>query len=448
MQKKIDSDRYICPKKPINKYKKIAMQEEFLHYLWKKGFEKRALVTVAGVQATVVNTGEHNRDAGPDFIHAIVRIGDTTWAGSVEIHVKASDWKRHGHDRDVAYDNVILHAVYEYDTAVMRTNGEEIPTVIMKEYIPTKAYAAYQDFLNNHLWVPCAHEISQVPPGTVQQHLELLSAKRLEKRAHEVWSALKENKGDWNQAFFVSLAGSLGSRINKEPFQLMARKTPLQVILKTRAGMMPLEALLFGQAGFLGQGFHEEYPILLAREYRHQKRKYDLDGIPPYLWKFLRLRPVNFPTIRLAQLAAIYHQCPLPFGLIIDEKDTSQWRGLFAVKASSYWDTHYHFEKGSARSEKWIGQDTIDLLMINTVIPFVYAYGKAMDIGSLPEKALGLLSGTAPESNHIIRTFNTFGLEFQNAAQTQGALEMKKNWCDHRRCLDCHLGHELLKRAL
>jgi hypothetical protein len=198
----------------------------------------------------------------------------------------------------------------------------------------------------------------------------------------------------------------------------------------------------------LEQDFKEEYPVILQREYQHLKRKYDLEGIAPHLWKFLRLRPVNFPTIRLAQLASIYHQCPLPFGLIIDEKDPTRWKELFTVKTSEYWTTHYHFDRFSAKTEKCIGQDTIDLIMINTVIPFIYSYGISMDESSLSQNALELLSHIPPEDNSNIRTFSTFGLEFLSAAQTQGALEMKKNWCDLRRCLDCQIGHELLKMAL
>jgi hypothetical protein len=423
------------------------MQEEFLHYLWKRGFEKKSLQTVAGEKVMIINTGEHNRDAGPDFINAIVRIGDTTWAGCVEIHVKASDWHRHGHNRDEAYDNVILHAVHEYDKPVHRTSGEEIAVVEMKAHIPVKAYAAYLDFLNNHLWIPCANEIGRVPINIVQKHLEELCIDRIKRRASQIGQVLKENKGDWNQAFFISLSGSLGARVNKEPFEMFARQTPVQVVLKCRSDIKRIESLFFGQAGLLEKEFKDSYPKELVKEYLHQKKKYSLESIQPHLWKFLRLRPVGFPTIRLAQLAAIYHQCPLPLGLLIDEKDPGNWDRLFMVNASEYWQTHYQFDREATEIEKKIGQDAIDLIMVNTVIPFIYVFGILHDNQELSDEALSKLNGLAAEHNHIIRSFETFGIHFRNAMQTQGGLELKRYWCDQRRCLDCTIGHELLKIA-
>jgi hypothetical protein len=428
--------------------KEQTMQEEFLHYLWEKGFEKRSLKTVSGEKVTIINTGEHNRDAGPDYVNAIVRIGDTTWAGSVEIHVKASDWARHGHGSDSAYDNVILHAVHEYDTPVYRTSGEEISAITMKEHIPVKAYAAYQDYLNNHLWIPCAGEISQVPGSTVQSHLEKLCIDRIGRRASGIARSVADYKGDWGQAFLISLAGSLGTRINKEPFEILARQTPIQVILKCRPDLSRLEALFFGQAGLLDRQYREEYPITLSREYDHLKKKHSLEGTAGHLWKFLRLRPVNFPTVRLAQLSAIYHRCPFPLGSLIDEKDPDNWDSVFSVSASEYWNTHYQFDRISPESIKSVGQDTVDLIMINTVIPFLYAFGRSHNNQEMADKSLAKLASISPERNSVTLRFNAFGLEFSNAWHTQGSLELKKHWCDLRRCLDCKFGHELLRLAL
>jgi hypothetical protein len=425
-----------------------TMQEEFLHYLWKKGFEKKSLNSVSGEKVIVMNTGEHNRDAGPDFLNAIIRIGDTTWAGCVEIHVRASDWYRHGHEKDEAYDNVILHAVYDYDKPVCRPSGEEIPVVVLKGHIPRKAYSAYLDFLNNHLWIPCANEIGRVPLNIVQSRLEELCIHRINRRALHVEQLLEENKGDWNQAFFISLAGSLGTRVNKDPMELLARQTPVQILLKYRADVYLLESLLFGQSGMLNEPLKDDYAIGLLNDYLHLKIKYSLEGIPAHLWKFLRLRPVSFPTIRLAQLAAIYHQCPLPLGMMVDEKDPAQWDRLFMVNVSDYWKKHYQFDREAPAIDKKIGQDTIDLIMINTVVPILYVFGKFHDNQNLSSSVIHKLTGISPESNHITRSFDTFGLRFTNAMQTQGCLELKKYWCDQRRCLDCAIGHELLKIAL
>jgi hypothetical protein len=424
------------------------MNEEYLQYIWKTYCARKNLVTVRGEKVTVMEVGDHNHDAGPDFINAMIRINDTTWAGSVEVHNKSSDWKRHGHNQDKAYDNVILHAVYEHDEAVFRPSGEEIPVFEMKDIIPDKAFKAYLYYLNNHLWIPCANEIREVPGGTIQEHLLQLGIKRIERKSLQIRQLLSKNKGDWNQAFFISLAGTLGTRINKEPFEMLARSTPIQVIFKSNTYINTLEALFFGQAGFLSNEFEEKYPNLLAREYGHLQKKYALRSMPSHLWKFLRLRPVNFPTVRIAQMAAIYHRCPLTLGVLIDERDPQRWREKFNVNVSEYWKTHYHFDRISNESDKRIGHDTIDLIIINTIVPFLFAFGKIHDNEPLAEKSLEVLNDTPPEKNATIRTFDSFGMEFQNAAHTQGALELKKHWCDQKRCLDCKIGHELLKKAL
>jgi hypothetical protein len=424
------------------------MNEEFLQYIWKTRMGKKTVTTMAGDKIVIMNPGEQNRDAGPDFINAMVRMGDTTWAGSVEIHVRSSDWNRHGHDRDLAYDNVVLHAVYEYDGPVARSSGEEIPAITLKEHIPKKAYNAYLDFLNNHLWVPCANEIGKVPPQISGKLLEELCLARINRRSDQIRQLVLENKGDWNQAFYESLAGTLGARLNKEPFEMLARQTPLQIILKNRGNLGTLEALLFGQAGFLDQQFKEDYPMNLSVEYQHIKNKYGLEGIPAYLWKFLRLRPGNFPTIRIAQLAALYYREPLLLGTLVDEEDAGKWKERFRISVSDYWKTHYHFDALSARSEKNMGDETVELILINTAVPFLYTFGTLHGNKKISERAVSCLSEMPAETNSIIRTFRYFGLECVSAVHSQGALELKKYWCDSRRCLECSLGQELLKIAI
>ena len=228
---------------------------------------------------------------------------------------------------------------------------------------------------------------------------------------------------------------------------MLARSTPVQVMLKCRSSVVGLEALLFGQAGFLGTDLKEDYPKVLLSEYHHLRKKFSLENMPVHLWKFLRLRPVNFPTIRIAQLAAIYYQCPLPFGILIDEKDPAKWTELFDVQVSEYWKSHYHFDRPSTVSEKRLGKDTIDLILINTVIPYLYTFGMIHGNSDLTNKAITTLSHLSPEGNSILRNFIFFGLEFSNAMETQGALELKKNWCDLQRCLDCRIGQELLKKV-
>jgi hypothetical protein len=424
------------------------MNEEFLQYIWKSRMEKKTVTTTGGEKVAILSAGEQNRDAGPDFINAMVRIGDTTWAGSVEIHVRSSDWGRHGHDRDLAYDNVVLHAVYEYDGPVARSSGDEIPAISLKDHIPKKAYKAYLDFLNNHLWVPCANELGSAPGDVAARFLECLCLARIRRRSDQIRQLVLQSKGDWNQAFYESLAGTLGARLNREPFEMLARQTPIQVILKSRSSRHAMEALLFGQAGFLEQDFKEEYPLSLSIDYLHIKNKFSLTGIPAHLWKFLRLRPGNFPTIRLAQLAALIYREPLLLGALVDDDSPEKWKERFRVGVSDYWKTHYHFDALSARSEKNLGDDTVDLILINTVIPFLYTFGMLHGNQGISDRALQHLALLPAETNSIIRTFQYFGLECSNAVQAQGALELKKFWCDERRCLECGIGSVLMEKEI
>jgi len=409
---------------------------------------RRVVTTTDGEKVEIVSPGEQNRDAGPDFLNAMVRIGETTWAGSVEVHVKSSDWDKHRHSSDLAYDNVVLHAVYEYDGMVRRSTGEVIPAVTLKEHIPKRAYQAYRDFLNNHLWVPCANELASAPAERVAAALEAVSMERVRRRSEQIRQMVFQSKGDWNQAFYESLAGTLGARLNKEPFEMLTRQTPLQTIMKNRSSLSAVEALLFGQAGFLDQDFREEYPLSLSIDYLHIKNKYSLSGLPAHLWKFLRLRPGNFPTIRIAQMASLLFREPLLLGVLVDDTDTRAWRQHFQTSVSEYWKTHYHFDTLSVRSDKNLGDDTLDLILINSVVPFLYTFGLMHGNKAISDRAIQHLSELAAETNSILRTFRYFGLECQNALQSQGALELKKQWCDMRRCLDCRIGKMLMEKEL
>ncbi len=421
------------------------MTEEFLHFIWKFKMKDQTFRTLQGNEVVIIRHGEHNRDAGPDFLNTMIRIDSTLWAGNVEIHVRSSDWFRHRHDLDLSYDNVILHLVFEHDQTVTRKNGEEIPELVICDQVDPCLFETYQYFLNNHLWIPCALSLNVIDPLVLSNWLEVLSIERLELKYHNVLKILEFNNNDWNQAFYQALSGTFGFRINKEPFEMLARNTPVRFIEKHKDSLLQVEALLFGQAGLLERDYKDDYAEKLKKEYLHLKNKFSLQKISGHLWKFLRLRPNNFPTIRIAQLAMLLYLHENLFGKIIDSRDIIMIRNLFKVSASSYWHEHYRFDKLSASIPKKMSDQTIDLVMINNIIPFIFAYGKLKNRVSDQELALKLLSEIQPESNSIIRNFAKFGVDAKNAADSQALLELKNSYCDQKRCLDCRLAINFIK---
>lgn len=421
------------------------MNEDFLHFVWKFKLPGQNCHTTAGESLHLLKPGEHNHDAGPDFINAQVKIGDTLWAGNIEIHIRSSDWKRHRHQLDEAYDNIILHVVFEDDLPVRRKSGELIPALVLKDILHPGMYETYNYFLNNHLWIPCAFRLPEVRSVVVSDWITALSVARLERKASEQEGLLQYSNGDWNQAFYESLAGTLGFKINKQPFEQMARQTPLQYIEKHKDQLFQVEAILFGQAGLLDGHYRDEYPKLLRKEYQHLKHKFSLRPVSGHLWKFLRLRPNNFPTVRLAQLAMILHDRAHLFSEIIENPDYKNLHSLFAVGVSDYWKDHYYFDRPSKVMNKKISSLTAELIMINNVVPFLFLYGKMKGKQVFCDKAVSLLESLSPESNSVTRKFTEFGIDPGSASQSQGLLEMKSNYCDLKKCLECRIGVELIK---
>ncbi len=421
------------------------MTEEFLHFFW--SFKSRGHVfgLVSGERTEVLRQGEMNRDAGPDFLNAQIRIGDTLWAGNVEVHMRSSDWDRHGHSRDRAYDNVILHVVYHHDRVILQPDGRPLPTLELQRVIGPEAYAQYQHFLNNHLWVPCAALLRSIRRLTAESWLTALAISRLERKSREIVQTLEYLDHDWNQAFYQSLAATFGFRINRQPFELLARQTPVKCIEKHKDNLFQIEAILFGQAGLLEGRHRHEYPGSLKKEYLHLKNKFSLKPIPGHLWKFLRLRPNNFPTIRLAQFAMILHRRANIFGELLDRHDYASLSAMFRVGVSDYWMEHYFFGRSSgAVVHKTISPATADLIIINNVVPFLFVYGKIKGFPALCDEAVSMLGSLTAESNSVTRKFAEFGLAAENAEQSQGLLELKTNYCDNKKCLQCRIGLELI----
>jgi hypothetical protein len=421
------------------------MNEDFLHFIWKFRLTGRIFHTNSGETLEVISTGEHNHDAGPDFLNARIKLGDTLWAGNVEIHVRSSDWIRHRHQHDSAYDNVILHVVYENDLEIRRRSGENIPALVLNGLIEPDVYDTYNYFLNNHLWIPCALRLPEVREIVVRDWLASLAIRRLERKAVEIGERLAFYANDWDQAFFEALSSTFGFRINKQPFELLARNTPVLYLEKHKDNLFQVEAMLFGQAGFLEGKYRTSYPKLLKKEYQHLRVKFGLEAISGHLWKFMRLRPNNFPTIRIAQLAMLIHTRSHFFSQIIQQSDYSQICDYFNVGVSDYWQSHYYFDRPSRNIGKTISTSTVDLIIINNVVPFLYLYAKHSGKEEYVDKAVALQEKINPESNSLIRKYAEFGIRPASAGESQGLIELKTNYCDRKRCLDCRIGLELIK---
>ena len=415
-----------------------------MHFLWKFRLAGENLHSTEGDELIVLHPGEHNPDAGPDFLNARIRLGETVWAGNVEIHVRSSDWRRHRHEKDPVYDNIILHAVFEHDLEITRKNGEKIPTLEMNDLCRDESYETYNYFLNNHLWVPCANRLAEVRPVILADWLASLAVLRLERKCEGLLSLLEYHGGDWQQAFFEALSSTLGFRINKEPFELMARNTPFQSLLKHKDNLFQIEAMLFGQAGLLEGRYRDDYPKKLKREYLHLRNKFSLEPVPGHLWKFLRIRPNNFPTIRLAQMAMLIHRHSNLIGEILETRDRVKIRGIFALEVSDYWKSHYFFDRPSKLRTKSMSESTIDLIMINNVIPFLFLYGQLKDKPVIKEYALKMLEEIPAESNRVTRGFAGFGIHAASASESQALLELKNAYCDQKKCLTCRIGLELI----
>ena len=329
------------------------------------------LKTTEGESIDIVATGYRNTDSGPDFLEAKIQIGNKLWAGHVEIHVKSSDWNRHGHQTDKAYKNVILHVVYENDLQV-----NDIPTLELKGHFDESLFAQYQKLIASKNWIPCERSISQVPVFTRLSWLDRMAVERLESKFGNVTKILEANQFDWEDALYKLLMRYFGLKVNNEAFEYLANILPFKTLLKHSDNLLQVEAMLMGCAGFLEDDFSEEYPLLLKREFSVMKAKFNLLTMPAERWKFMRMRPSNFPTIRLAQMAQLVHKNGCLFSKIKAAKDTAEVKALFDVKASEYWETHWRFGFSTESKPKHLGETTADVLIINAVAPLLFCYGK------------------------------------------------------------------------
>jgi hypothetical protein len=421
------------------------MEEEFLSYIWGNKLFHQDTSTLSGEYLDVIYPGERNQDSGPDFFNARVKIGKTIWAGNIEIHVKTSDWFIHGHHKDDSYHGLILHVVFENDLKNEKAGLPSVPILELKNRFDTELYRKYRGFLENKLWIPCSRQIRDVDQFTINNWLENLAIGRLEKKSERLTESLKRNKQNWEQTFYEFVARGFGARVNADAFERLARSLPLLILAREKNELFKLEALLFGQAGMLGENFDDEYFQNLKKEYQLLQRKYGLKPIPKSLWKFMRLRPSNFPTLRIAQFAKLIFRSSSLFSRVMEGNSAEELFAMFRIQCDGYWDNHYRFGKASAMRIKKLGEDSVNLILVNTVVPFLFIYGRSRGNQSLCDRALNILDRLAPEENSIIQKWRTCGIAARSAMQTQALLELKESFCNKHRCLDCRIGNLLLK---
>ncbi len=418
--------------------------EDLLKFAWEfRCFNSQNVVSVSGQKISVVHPGYPNFDEGPDFFNAKVKIENTLWAGNIEIHVKSSDWEKHRHQENKQYNNLILHVVWEHDKDIL-SESRPVATIELKGRIPAKIIRKYQTIIQTKHPVLCKDFLPQISSLERISYLRKLYIERLERKYGEIQTTLNNLKEDWNELFYRLLMKYIGGKVNQLPFELLAKSLPLKTILKHQDNLFQIEAMMMGQAGFLEQPL-DYYQQALKREYDFLAHKYHLQPIEPSLWKFLRLRPPNFPTVRIAQAANILHRNPLLFQQIIDNLSLDEIYQKLSVPASEYWDTHYLFGKTSARRKKTLGKNTINNLIINVIVPLLFQYYKKTAEEKYLDKSIEILENLPPEKNHIIEIWEKVGVKPVNGLESQALIQLKNEKCRQQQCLNCNFGRKILQ---
>ena len=429
------------------------MKEDFLHYLWKfKKFGTAALASnEEGLYTTseqlieLVHVGTHNVYAGPDFFNAKLYVDQQLWAGNVEIHIKASDWYLHGHELDNAYANVILHVVWEHDCDIYRADNSVIPTLCLKEYVSQEALNNYQNLFarQNQKWILCQNNIANIPKSLKDNWLERLFFERLSRKTDSWEALLKGHHQDWEYILFVVLARNFGTKINAAAFENIALSIQPSVFRKCVKDAFQLEALFLGLSGVIPENTSCSYALQLEGEYEFLKHKYAIENVAINA-QFFKLRPPNFPTIRLSQLAQLYANKPLLFQLLMKQETARDYYEVLNVKAGPYWDTHYSFGALQKKSVKRLTKGFIDILLINCILPLRFIYEKSLGISDT-SKIFEIICSLKPEKNAVISGFKALQLIAINAQETQALIELKTQYCEGHKCLQCALGSYIIE---
>ncbi|MCG8340710.1 MAG: DUF2851 family protein [Cytophagales bacterium] len=426
------------------------MQESFLYYVWQfQYFDKKNLTTCQEEALNILHPGMLNAHRGPDFVNANLIINNIAWYGHIEIHVNASDWYHHQHQEDPVYDNVILHVVWNNDRVIRRRDGSILPTLALKNSVSPTLITRYKQLLVNKSPIPCAHQLSTVSEVVKISMLDRALFQRLTQKNSLVYQLLENNKNDWEETVYQLLAYNFGFKVNSEPMLALSLSLPLKIVARQRYHLTQLEALFLGQAGFLKKKAtrKDNYFVLLSKEYQYLTHKYKLAAskVTEAQWKFFRLRPANFPTIRIAQFTQLLHQHQSIFHLLVKSPYKTLYQAL-AVRQSAYWQKHYQFAKKSNANIPRIGKVSIENILINTVVPVLIAYGKSNDEQNYIDKAVEILQQLPPEDNKITRYWADVGIKVQSAFDSQALIEIFNNFCSKKKCLSCNIGVALMKK--
>ena len=419
--------------------------ENLLHYVWKhRLYVPGNFKTIDGTSLEIIDPGTHNTDAGPDFFNAKIKLDGNLWAGNVEIHTQASDWYKHKHDSDKAYNSVVLHVIECPDArSVCNQSGQTIPQWVMP--VPETIRTNYLYLLNRDVSVPCLNRIREIPEIYWTDWKNALTSERLENKIQTIFQMLQNYRNDWNEVFYITLARNFGFGINNDAFERLAKSLPLRYILKHKDSPQQVEALFLGQAGLLEEEIpDDDYYRSLQQEYRFLSQKYKLQALEPSLFKSLRIRPNNFPHIKIVQLAGFIGREQSLFSRVLEKDHIRDFQSLFFADVPDYWETHYQFGKTSPRRKKGLGGSAIHILLINTIVPVLFAYGKKKNQEHFMQKALDLLEAIPPEKNHIVNAFTNAGVSVAHAADSQALIQLRKAYCDRKKCVFCRIGHKLL----
>lgn len=424
------------------------MKEDFLHFVWKYGyFSIHHLRTTDGQPIVIKSKGIHNHSNGPDFSNACLLIDGIEWMGHVEIHIKSSDWLLHKHQYDKNYNNVILHVVWKEDKRITNSSGIKIPCLCLEDRVDPDLLQKHQSLLLQKSWIACENQLNGIDSSKVSLWLQALSMDKLEMRAKEILHLAEQLNYHWEQLFTIYLFRAFGLRQNKEAFDALSEKLPIELLNKYQHSIKKLEAILFGVAGFLHNAKEKScYLEELDTEYQFLKHKHQFQEIPMTYWKFGRIRPANFPTIRIAQLCSYFHQYPRAFQFLLEKDRHSIITQLNTITTSEFWDTHYRFGKSSTLRKKLIGKSTIQLILINAIVPVLFSYGKYKKDDHIINKSIDIFESIPSESNSIIKKWNIAGVASKHALESQALLYLKKEYCDQYRCTSCQIGHQILSK--
>ncbi len=424
------------------------MTEDFLHHIWKyRLFISPQLTITSGQELMVLDPGIHNHNAGPDFLNARIKIGDQTWFGHIEIHLRASDWHKHGHTNNEQYKNVILHVVYENDEDIYLYKKDDLPVLVVQGIFHQNQWHRYVHWLESKTWIPCERHLRDISSVVWIGWKDRLLVERLEGKTNYIQELLHQTRFDWQETFYRLVARNFGFKTNSEGMIMLADSLPQKVLARHRSDPFQVEALLFGQAGFLNGEFTDEYPNSLKVEYEFLRKKYHLTSINYSVWKMSRLRPSNFPAIRIAQLADLICRSEHLFSVVLELDNMVELQSLFKVEAHPYWLTHYRFDvEGNERPSLRIGDQSIENIFINSVAPMLFAYGQYHADEKLVDRSLRILEFCAFEPNRVMTNWLKLGVEATNAADSQSLLWLFNEYCNKKRCLSCNIGLELLKK--